>query len=164
MNHAIRLIVSEKYTVDLGDHIFMTGKFMETARNLVKKNILAESDLLEPEAASREDLLLVHTGEWTNRVIIGGFSTEEEARAELRWSPEMAKAQLLAAGGTIFACRLALETGRAAPGVRGTCPTAGTRLPSVGQGRAPVAGLGLHCGGGRASRLSRSWRGLLPSQ
>ena len=69
-------------------------------------------DRVEPEAASWEDLALVHTAEDLRKARTGTFTAEEIAEIELPWSSRpVVDGFRLMTGGTVAAARLALETG-----------------------------------------------------
>lgn len=68
-------------------------------------------EFIEPEPPSREDLLLVHTPEWTDKVLSGALSLREQTTLELPFSPAISLAHQLAVSGTVLACQDALERG-----------------------------------------------------
>lgn len=107
----MKLICSRKYKVDLRGHVFLTEKFFKTAQKLLEWNILRESDLFEPSLASREDLLLVHTPDWVDKILKGTLSPQDEALMELPYSRELASAHQRSVQGTIEAAKEALKTG-----------------------------------------------------
>jgi len=105
------LIYHEGYDLNLGRHVFPSQKF-----RLIRERLLAESfaepgDFVAPEPAPDEDLLLVHERGWIQRLKTGKLSYEEILQLETPYSPEMARAFCLAAGGTMLAAHLALEEG-----------------------------------------------------
>lgn len=107
----MKAFFSPKYTVEMGDHVFSTVKFGLTAEKLKKDGALAASDLVEPEPATRAELLLAHTTAWVDKALKGAFTQADVDLMELPYSPELVTAHRLAAGGTILACREALECG-----------------------------------------------------
>jgi acetoin utilization deacetylase AcuC-like enzyme len=109
-----RLIFHPKYTVDIGGHVFPTRKF-ELAAALLK----GRAPFVEPALPTREDLLLAHDEIWVDKVLDARMNLDDEQAMELPFSPALSEAHRLSVGGTILACRDALETGT-----------------------------GLHCGGG----------------
>lgn len=108
---SVRVVSSPRYTVDLGGHVFLSEKFFKSAEMLIKENIIREKDLLEPGIPSREDMLLVHTPEWVEKVVDGKMTKEDIALSGIPFSPEISIAHQLAVQGTIEAGKLALETG-----------------------------------------------------
>ncbi len=101
-----RVVYSPKYEVDYGEHEFSTLKF-----RLAAETAQSFAVLVEPEEPSREDLLLVHGPDWVEKLMTGVLSPADVARLELPFSPDIARAHRLAAGGTLLAARHALETG-----------------------------------------------------
>jgi acetoin utilization deacetylase AcuC-like enzyme len=77
-------------------------------------------ELLPAEPASNEQLLLVHQPEYLDKVIQGGLSDKELRRIGFPWSPELVIRSCCAVGGTICACRAALQDGWAANLAGGT--------------------------------------------
>ena len=73
--------------------------------------MLSASDIIEPTPASREDLLLAHTAEWVDKMLNGTLTERDLQTLELPYSPQLLLAHRLAAGGTLLACREALESG-----------------------------------------------------
>ncbi len=121
-----RLIFSPKYSVDIGGHVFPTRKFELAARLLEGR-----APFVEPAAASKEDLLLAHDEAWVDKVLSSRMTLEDEQAMELPFSPEISLAHRLGAGGTVMACRDALE-----------------------------CGVGLHCGGGSHHAFSDHGEGF----
>ena len=67
----------------------------------------------EPEAATWEDLRLVHTPTYLQKVRTGTLSLTEQARLEVPWSHAITEGFRLMTGGTVTAARVALRTGGA---------------------------------------------------
>jgi acetoin utilization deacetylase AcuC-like enzyme len=111
---APRFVFSPEYVVDLGGHAFATRKFA-LAADLLR----GRGEFVAPPPATREQLLLAHDEAWVEKVLSCRMTLDDEAAMELPFSPALSRAHQLAAGGTILACRDALERG-----------------------------VGLHCGGG----------------
>lgn len=101
-----RIVYSPKYEVNYGEHAFSTRKF-----RLAAEACAAFGELVEPPEPSRDDLLLVHSSDWVEKLMTGVLSPADVSRLELPFSPEIALAHRLAAGGTLLAARHALETG-----------------------------------------------------
>ena len=59
------------------------------------------NDFLEPQPASDEDILLVHTPEYVDKLKTGTLSSREELELEVPFSRELVEAFWLAAGGSI---------------------------------------------------------------
>ena len=73
-----------------------------------------------PPPASDEELLLVHTPAYVERVTRGALSEKEIRRLGFPWSPELVLRSRHSVGGTIGACRAALVDGLAANLAGGT--------------------------------------------
>src|SRR5262249_56986232 len=68
-------------------------------------------DFLLPSEASDADLMRVHTAEWIGKLRNGTLTASEIMKLEVPYSPELAKAVWLAAGGSILAGQCALRDG-----------------------------------------------------
>ncbi len=105
----MRLVYHEGYDLNLGSHVFPSTKFRLIREKLIREGDFAETDLLQPEPAPPESLLLVHERGWIERLLAGTLEPEEMMRLELPWSPAMARGFVVAAGGTTLAARTALS-------------------------------------------------------
>jgi acetoin utilization deacetylase AcuC-like enzyme len=103
----MNFVFSPDYTVDIGRHTFPTRKFSDVAKYLEARGHCAE----DPGEAPRELILRAHCAEWTDKILAGRVSLEEEARMELRWSAELARAHSKTVAGTLLAARKALGSG-----------------------------------------------------
>lgn len=106
----MKIIYSPKYHIDLKGHVFPTIKY-----NLIYKKLIPEyKDLIiEPIAAVDREIELVHAREYIRKLKTGSLSIEEIYTLELPYSKDLVTASFLCAGGTVMACRVALEEGRA---------------------------------------------------
>jgi len=109
----VKVVYSDGYFLKLGDHVFPAIKYRRVKERLLEEKILEPSDLREPAPATDEDLLLVHTPSYLQKLKMGSFSPVEVMRHEVPYSRELVDAFVLAAGGSILAARLALEEGAA---------------------------------------------------
>jgi acetoin utilization deacetylase AcuC-like enzyme len=105
------LVYHDGYDLNLGSHVFPSQKFRLIRERLLAEGFATPEDFVAPEPAPDEDLLLVHERGWIQRLKTGKLSYEEILQLEIPYSPEMARAFVLAAGGTTLAARLALEQG-----------------------------------------------------
>ena len=108
-----RLIYHEGYNLDLGEHVFPAQKYRGLRDRLLHTGFVAEGDFIEPQAASDEDILLVHSRDWVRKLRNGALTPQEILLLEIPYSQRMVEAFWLAAGGTILAARLALSAGMA---------------------------------------------------
>lgn len=77
----------------------------------MSEGVVNESDLLIPQPASDQDILLVHDHEYLEKLKLGSLSDLEIAVMEIPFSRELFDFFVLAAGGTLLASRTALEDG-----------------------------------------------------
>jgi acetoin utilization deacetylase AcuC-like enzyme len=103
----LKVVYSGRYEVDIGLHVFPIRKYRLVHARLLEAGVIQPSDVAEPEPASWEDLALVHTAEYLEKIRTGTLSDEELAGLELPWSPEMVEGFRLMTGGTIAAATLA---------------------------------------------------------
>ncbi len=106
-----KLIYHERYDLHLGSHIFPARKYRLIRALLVERGIASPEDFLEPEPATREQLLRVHTPEWIGKLERGKLSYHEVLKLEIPYSRRMVEGVFLAVGGTLMAARRALSDG-----------------------------------------------------
>lgn len=109
MKNRLPLIYSENYLADLGNHIFKTDKYRLLKEKILREKLHKFVDFIEPEPASDEDLLIVHTKEWVEKIKTGTLSLQEIYRLEIPYTEELVIMAILSVGGTILACRLAIK-------------------------------------------------------
>jgi len=106
-----KVIYHPRYDLNLGAHVFPSQKFRLIQEFLLTEEIAASEDFAEPAPAADEDLLRVHTPEWVGKLKNGNLTASEIMKLEVPYSPELAEAVWLAAGGSILAGQLALRNG-----------------------------------------------------
>jgi len=106
-----KLIYSDEYYLPIGQHVFPAEKYRRIHRRLIEKGIADPSDFLTPRPASDQDILLVHTPGYVNKLKTGTLSAREELQLEVPFTPELVRAFWLAAGGSILAAENALKDG-----------------------------------------------------
>ena len=104
------VVYSTGYECDIGPHVFPMEKFRLTRDALVEAGDVGAGEVLEPEPAPREDLLLVHTAEYLDDLAHQRW-TPRTLYSELPLTAEIVRAYELAAGGTTLAAREALARG-----------------------------------------------------
>lgn len=127
----MHIVYSDRYQIEIGAHVFPTVKYRLVYEALRAMGINAI--FLEPEPAAWEDLALVHTADYLEKVRAGRLSAEEIAQLELPWSPAIVEGFRLMAGGTLLAARLAWqahEGDRSSPG-SGLDKAGGSRSGSI---------------------------------
>ena len=108
-----KLIYSDDYYLPIGQHVFPAQKYRRVHQRLVESGAADQSDFLTPQPASDQDILLVHTPAYVNKLKTGTLSAREEMELEIPYSPELVRAFWLAAGGSILAADRALKDGAA---------------------------------------------------
>lgn len=109
----VPIVYSDEYwMLDVGRHVFPVKKY----RALYERLLLLgarKDQILAPEPAADEDILLVHTPRYVKKLKTGTLSSAEIAMLELPFSPELVRFAWITVGGTILTARLALERGMA---------------------------------------------------
>jgi acetoin utilization deacetylase AcuC-like enzyme len=108
------VIYSERYYADIGVHVFPMRKFEMIKDELMRRGLVAEEEILDPEPATLEQVLRVHDREYVDKLLHGRLSVLEEAILELPYSEALVEASFLCAGGSIAAAREAVALGAAA--------------------------------------------------
>jgi len=101
------------YNLRLGDHVFPSVKFERIREELEKRGLLGPGNLMEPVQATREQVMLVHTPEWTSALMDGTIRYEQVMKLEIPYSRPMVEAFLYHTGGSIVAAEAALRDGAA---------------------------------------------------
>jgi acetoin utilization deacetylase AcuC-like enzyme len=99
------------YDLNIGAHVFPAQKFRLTRESLLNQHLAIAPDFLLPAQATQEQLELAHDPIWIDKMTHGYLTASDVQRLEIPYSPQMAKAFLLAAGGTILAARTAMREG-----------------------------------------------------
>jgi acetoin utilization deacetylase AcuC-like enzyme len=105
------LVYSEKAVLPIGEHIFRSSKYREIRQCLLASGAFHENGFVCPLPCREDDLLLVHTPLWVEKLKRGILSMREEMELEVPYSKELATAFCSMAGGSILAARLALKQG-----------------------------------------------------
>jgi acetoin utilization deacetylase AcuC-like enzyme len=106
-----KVVYHPNYDLNLGPHVFPSQKFRLIQLQLLRDEIAAPEDFVLPEEATDADLLRVHTPEWIGKLRNGTLTASEIMKLEVPYSPELARAVWLAAGGSILAGQHALRDG-----------------------------------------------------
>lgn len=108
----MRVSYTSRYYADIGEgHVFPIRKFELVRDQLLREGTLRPSDLVEPQPAPLNSVLLVHTDDYVTRLRAGTLSPRELRRLGLPWSKALVRRSFLAAGGTLNAARFALLEG-----------------------------------------------------
>lgn len=106
-----KVVYSEHYRFPLGEHVFPTQKYELTRKELLEEGVAEEHDFATPKPASEEDLLLVHSHFYVDKLMEGTLTVREELQMEIPYSHEAVQGFLWHAGGSILAAELALKDG-----------------------------------------------------
>ncbi|MGB7624484.1 MAG: histone deacetylase [Terriglobia bacterium] len=107
----MKIIYSDRYDLNLGDHVFPTVKYRKTKERLLADGVCSPPEITCPQPADDEDLTLVHTREYIRKLKKGKLSTVEILRMEVPYSKEGVEAVWLSTGGTIASAHYALLEG-----------------------------------------------------
>lgn len=103
---------SARYTFPLpAGHRFPIEKYALLRERVLSEGIVSPEAMHEPERASREDLLLVHTADYVDRFTQGHLSHDEVRKLGFPWSEALVERSYRATGGTIEAARHAAKHG-----------------------------------------------------
>ena len=103
---------SARYTIPLpAGHRFPIEKYALLRDAVVASDLVSPSALHEPDRASVDALLLVHTPRYVDAVVDGTLSDAEQRRIGLPWSEFLVERSFRAVGGTCEAARAALDRG-----------------------------------------------------
>ena len=118
---AMRLYYTDQFVLPLpATHRFPMEKYRLLRERLAASGHFDSSQIQVPTAASPEQLRLVHTEDWVERVINGQLTPDELRRIGFPWSEQMVERSRRSAGATIEAARYALSSGIAANLAGGT--------------------------------------------
>ena len=107
-----RIFYSPYYYADIGEgHVFPIRKFEIAKDILLAEGTLKPEQIIEPAEADREDLLLVHTVDYIDRLCDGTLTAKEIRKLGLPWSRSLVRRSFHAISGTINATKLAAKTG-----------------------------------------------------
>jgi len=94
-------------------HPFPMAKYPLLFDLLLSEGIIAAEDVIQPVEAAVEDLALVHTPQYLQRLADGALDAAEIRKLGVPWSGALWRRSRLAAQGTIEAARAALDDGLA---------------------------------------------------
>jgi acetoin utilization deacetylase AcuC-like enzyme len=125
----MKAFVTDMFPLPLpAGHRFPVDKYRLLRERIERSHLFRPGEFIIPHAATDEELLRVHTAEYIEKVTNGTLSEAEQRRIGLPWSPEMPERSRRSTGGTIEACRAALNEGIAvnlAGGTHHAFPDAG---------------------------------------
>ena len=116
-----RIYYSPYYYADIGEgHVFPIRKFEMVRDKLLAEGTLAADEIVEPEPAAVEDLLLVHTEDYITRLRSGELTAKEIRKLGLPWSESLVRRSFHAISGTINAAKDCFMSGIASNLAGGT--------------------------------------------
>ena len=92
-------------------HRFPKQKYSLLRRRVTEEGLISPQDLHIPNAATDDEILLVHTPEYLEKVNTGKLTDKEIRRFGLPWTPQLVQRAKRTTGGTIEACRAGLKDG-----------------------------------------------------
>ena len=105
---------SARYTIPLpAGHRFPIAKYALLRDAVIAAGIVTPRTLHEPDRATRDALLLVHTEGYIDDLVGGTLSAADQRRIGLPWSEALVERSFRAVGGTCEAAAAALEHGLA---------------------------------------------------
>lgn len=102
------------------DHRFPIDKYRLLREMIISEQIISEDDLRVPDPATEDQICLAHDPTYVDKIFKGSLSDREMRRIGFPWSPELVVRSQRSVGGTIQACRSALNTGVSANLAGGT--------------------------------------------
>lgn len=108
---SLAVVWHPSYEVDIGPHVFPTAKYRLIRDQLLAEHTLTAADFVAPEPASHDDVLLVHTREYVEKILAGRLSVAEQLLLEVPFSTDLREAMWRCAGGSIRTAQLALQHG-----------------------------------------------------
>jgi acetoin utilization deacetylase AcuC-like enzyme len=106
-----KIIYSEKYEVDIGNHPFPTSKYRLVKEYLLNNGYINRDDMKTPYMPDAELLKTIHTSKYVSKILDGTLSHADEIKLELPYSKDLAEASALACAGSVMAVEAALAGG-----------------------------------------------------
>ena len=97
----MRAFYSDRYVIALPEHHqFPIIKYAMIRQRLDREGTLAPDQISEPKPAGRDEILLVHTPDYYDRLVEGRLSEREIRRLGLPWSEALVGRSRLSVAGT----------------------------------------------------------------
>ena len=117
----MEVFYSDKFVLPLPEgHRFPMVKYSMLRERVAASDICGPGELRVPEPVTNEEILRAHDPGYLKRVVTGTLSDKEVRRIGFPWTTRMVERSRRASGGTLGACRAALEDGFAANLAGGT--------------------------------------------
>src|SRR4051794_27099319 len=75
---AFKLVYSDDYFLPIGAHVFPAAKYRMIHDRLLQTGLADANDFIAPPTATDEDILLVHTPAYVNKLKTGTLTPREE--------------------------------------------------------------------------------------
>jgi acetoin utilization deacetylase AcuC-like enzyme len=105
------IVWHEAYEADIGPHVFPTLKYRAARDRLIEDGTIADANILHPGPATNDQVALVHTPHYMQKMVSGAFTWQDEMKLELPFSTELRDAMWLCVGGSVEVGRRALKCG-----------------------------------------------------
>ena len=109
----MKVVSSPRYAIDIGPHVFPTEKYRRIYDRLLATPRPGLEGIIAPQAAAWDELALVHTAEYLEKVRTLCLSSEEIVELQLPLNAPIVEGFRLMTGGTLTAARLGLADGLA---------------------------------------------------
>jgi acetoin utilization deacetylase AcuC-like enzyme len=117
----MKLFYHDHFVLPLPEgHRFPMEKYSRLRERLVIDGLSKPIELLVPESATLDELCLAHERSYVERIFLGQMSEKEMRRIGFPWTPQLVERARRSVGGTIAACRTALQEGASANLAGGT--------------------------------------------
>jgi acetoin utilization deacetylase AcuC-like enzyme len=117
----VKVFYSDQFVLPLPEgHRFPMNKYSMLRERLERDGICGPGELRVPHPVTEEEILRAHDPGYLKKVIFGTLTDKEVRRIGFPWSERMVERSRRASGGTLGACRAALEEGLAANLAGGT--------------------------------------------
>ncbi len=117
----MKVFYSDQFVLPLPEgHRFPMKKYSMLRERVAEGGICGRGELRVPHAVTDEEILRAHDAGYLKKVVSGTLTDKEMRRIGFPWSERMVERSRRASGGTLEACRAALEEGLAANLAGGT--------------------------------------------
>jgi acetoin utilization deacetylase AcuC-like enzyme len=117
----MKLFYHDHFVLPLPEgHRFPMEKYSRLRERLAIDGLSKPIELLVPESATLDELCLAHERSYVERIFLGQMSEKEMRRIGFPWTPQLVERARRSVGGTIAACRTALQEGASANLAGGT--------------------------------------------
>jgi acetoin utilization deacetylase AcuC-like enzyme len=146
--------------MDIGPHVFPTRKYALVRERLLAAGLARDADFVEPPLAAWDELALVHTPDYLERIRTGNLSAAEAALLELPWSDEIVDGFRRMVAGTVEAALLACGMESLRSELKS--PKSSRRQTSDLSGEAGSFRCAAHIGGGLHHAFANHGEGFCP--